>query len=188
MARDVRQRMIEETMQLLARKGVQATSFTDVLEASGASRGSVYHHFPGGKDELVVAAMDEASRQALEIVERARGRPADKVAEIFISFWRAVLTRSGLEAGCALLAVTLAPDNAEQRGHAGRIFKSWRRLLATMLTEGGVPRARSDGLAASLLSSCEGAVAVARAEHSLKPFELAAAEQMLAIKAAMKRT
>ena len=48
--------MIEAAMYLIASKGVQATSFADVLKASGAPRGSVYHHFPGGKDELVLAA------------------------------------------------------------------------------------------------------------------------------------
>ncbi|WP_210242694.1 TetR/AcrR family transcriptional regulator [Mesorhizobium sp. B2-4-17] len=178
--------MINEAMVLLARKGVQGTSFSEVLDAADAPRGSLYHHFPGGKDELVLAAMDEASRQALLVVETARGKRADKVAEVFIGFWRAVLTRSGLEAGCALVAVTLGADNDSQRERAGEIFRRWRKLLREMLADGGVPGDRAEGLAASLLSSCEGGVALARAEKSIKPFNLAAAEQLRAIKAAMK--
>ena len=59
-------------MVLLAQKGVQGTSFMDVLEATGAPRGSLYHHFPGGKDELVLAAMDEASREALVLCSFVR--------------------------------------------------------------------------------------------------------------------
>ncbi|QGZ93706.1 putative HTH-type transcriptional regulator YxaF [Terricaulis silvestris] len=173
-------------MGLIARKGVQGTSFSEVLEAAGAPRGSLYHHFPGGKDELVLAAMDEASRLALGAIERARGQPADKVAESFISFWRTVLTRSGLEAGCALLAVTLGADTAAQRERAGELFKRFRKVLREMLVEGGVPADRAEGLAAGLLSACEGAVAVARAEASIKPFNLVAAEQVRAIRAAMR--
>lgn len=58
MARDVRARMVESAVELLARRGLLATSFSEVLERSGAPRGSVYHHFPGGKDELVGSALD----------------------------------------------------------------------------------------------------------------------------------
>ena len=186
MASEVRQNMIEAAMYLIASKGVQATSFADVLKASGAPRGSVYHHFPGGKDELVLAAMDNAMDMARAFVEPARGKPADKVAEAFIGFWRDVLTDSRLGCGCTLLAVTLAPDTPAQRTRAGEMFKSWRELLSSMLIEGGVHRERAPGLAAGLLAACEGAVALARAEKSVKPFNLVAAEQVRSVRDAMR--
>ena len=179
--------MIDAAMYLIVSKGVQATSFTDVLEASGAPRGSLYHHFPGGKDELVLAAMDNAMSMALAVVERARGRPADKVAEAFIGCWRDVLTNSQLGCRCTLLVVTLAPDSPAQRARAGEMFKMWRELLGSMLIEGGVPSARAPGLATSLLAACEGAVALARAEKSAKPFNLVAAEQLRSIRYACQR-
>jgi TetR/AcrR family transcriptional repressor of lmrAB and yxaGH operons len=96
----------------------------------------------------------------------------------------AVLTRSHLEAGCAVVAVTLASESAVLRERAGDIFKP-RRELSRMLAEGAVPRGRSDGLAAGLIAACEGAVAMARAENSMKPFHLVVAEQLKAIKEAM---
>jgi TetR/AcrR family transcriptional regulator, lmrAB and yxaGH operons repressor len=185
MTSDVKQRMIEKAVVLLARKGLQRASFSEVLEASGAPRGSLYHHFPGGKSELVLAAMNEASRRALAALEALQGQPADKVAEAFISIWASVLTRSRLEAGCAVVAVTLASDSPVLRERAGEIFKAWRDLLSRLLAEGGVPRGRSDGLAAGLIAACEGAVAIARAENSMKPFHLVVAEQLKAIKEAM---
>lgn len=173
-------------MLLLARNGLRGTSFNDVLKATGAPRGSLYHHFPGGKDELVLAAMDMASGLALATIESARGQPADKVAEAFISFWRKVLGGSDMEAGCALLAVTLGADTAAQRERAGELFKKFRNRLREMFAEGGIPADRAEGLAAALLSVCEGAVAVARAEKSIRPFNLAASEQLRAIRGAMK--
>jgi hypothetical protein len=66
-------------------------------------------------------------------------------------------------------------------GDAGR--RSY--LLSRILAEGGVPRGRSDGLAAGLIAACEGAVAMARAENSITPFHLVVAEQLKAIKEAM---
>jgi TetR/AcrR family transcriptional repressor of lmrAB and yxaGH operons len=185
MTSDVKQRMIDKAVVLLARKGLQRASFSEVLEAAGAPRGSLYHHFPGGKSELVLAAMNEASRRALAALETLEGQPADKVAGAFCSIWASVLTRSRLEAGCAVVAVTLASDSPVLRKRAGEIFKAWRDLLSRMLAEGGIPLGRSDGLAAGLIAACEGAVAIARAENSITPFELVVAEQLKAIKEAM---
>ena len=54
---DARRKMIESAAILLATRGLEGTSFSDVLERSGAPRGSIYHHFPEGKDELVDAAI-----------------------------------------------------------------------------------------------------------------------------------
>jgi TetR/AcrR family transcriptional regulator, lmrAB and yxaGH operons repressor len=71
------------------------------------------------------------------------------------------------------------------RKRAGEIFKAWRDLLSRMLAEGGIARGRSDGLAAGLIAACEGAVAIARAENSITPFNLVVAEQLKAIKEAM---
>src|SRR5271168_1693606 len=137
-ASDVRQRMIDQAVILLARKGPQGASFSEVLEASGAPRGSLYHHFPGGKDELVLAAIDTASERALALLEPLRGKPADKVAEGFISLWRTSLSRSRFAAGCSVLAVTVTTDVAALRARAGQIFRTWRETLTSMLAEGGV--------------------------------------------------
>jgi TetR/AcrR family transcriptional repressor of lmrAB and yxaGH operons len=185
MASDVKQRMIEKAVVLLARKGLQRASFSEVLEAAGAPRGSLYHHFPGGKNELVLAAMNEASRRALAALDAFNGQPADKVAGAFCAIWASVLTRSRLEAGCAVVAVTLASDSPLLRKRAGEIFKAWRELLSRMLADGGVSPDRAEGLAANLIAACEGAVAVARAENSITPFDLVVAEQLRAIKAAI---
>ena len=177
--------MIDHAVVLLAQKGPHGASFNEVLQASGAPRGSLYHHFPGGKEELVLAAMDAAGQRAEALLGPVRGQTADKAAEAFIALWRAVLTRSGSEAGCAVLAVTVTSDSPELRNRAGQIFRRWRALLASILDEGGVVPERADGLAAMLISACEGAVVLARAEGSLTPFELAAAEQLRAVRGAM---
>src|SRR5258706_5368275 len=102
---DPKQKMISSAMQLLARRGLQATSFAEVLEHSGAPRGSVYHHFPGGKDQLVDAAIQHASTRALKVLDAKAGAPAQDIVATFLQLWREVLVRSDFEAGCSVLAV-----------------------------------------------------------------------------------
>jgi len=178
--------MIERTAVLLAKKGLQGTSFTEVLEASGAPRGSLYHHFPGGKDELVLAAVRAAGDQALAVLNTMRGKPANEVARAFVALWRSVLERSSFGAGCAVVAVTVAADTPELLTGAGKAFRGWRALLGQLLEEGDIPKAEAAGLAASLIAACEGAVILARAEKSFEPFDLVAQAQIAAVAAAMK--
>jgi TetR/AcrR family transcriptional regulator, lmrAB and yxaGH operons repressor len=179
LAGDAKSRMVVSAADLLARRGLQATSFSEVLEHSGAPRGSVYHHFPGGKDQLIVSALDLAGDRAIELLNRKAGVPAEAVAAWFLHIWREVLVRSNLDAGCAVLAVTVAADSPELRAHAAGIFRAWRGRLAELLETGGLRRPDAERLAATLIASSEGAVALARAEQSVEPFDLVA-EQLLA--------
>src|SRR5271154_6350078 len=66
---EVRTKMVKGAARLLATKGVEGTSFAEVLDATGTPRGSIYHHFPGGKSELVHAALDLVSTRALGVME-----------------------------------------------------------------------------------------------------------------------
>jgi AcrR family transcriptional regulator len=186
LAGTIRQTMIERTAVLLAKKGLQGASFSEILQASGAPRGSLYHHFPGGKDELVLAALEYAGDQALDFLDRLSGKPAREVAEAFLSLWRSVLERSDFSAGCAVVAVTVAAESDALRAQAAGILRRWRERLVTLFVEGGIPKKKARAVAASLVASCEGAVILARAERSFEPFDLVAAEQLAMIEAAAK--
>src|ERR1700742_4205407 len=103
-------RMIASAVKLLAMHGFQATTFSSVLKDSGAPRGSIYYHFPEGKDQLIAAAIDLAGERALALTEPSRGLPAAGIVDAFAGLWRAVLVRSEFSAGCAVLAVTVSAD------------------------------------------------------------------------------
>jgi TetR/AcrR family transcriptional repressor of lmrAB and yxaGH operons len=173
---DARQKMIESAVTLLALHGLEGTAFRDVLERSGAPRGSIYHHFPHGKDQLVEAAIELAGERALSVLDRLHGSPPKVVTEAFFDLWRAVLVRSNIRAGCAVLAVTVATDSPDLLDQAASIFRAWRGLLADLFVEGGMSGDAAARLAATLVAASEGAVVVSRAERSLEPFELVAAE------------
>jgi TetR/AcrR family transcriptional repressor of lmrAB and yxaGH operons len=168
---EVRSRMVEGAVRLLATKGVEGTSFAEVLEATDSPRGSVYHHFPGGKPELLHAALDLASQRGLAAMEATRGQPAAVVIERFLALWRGLLDYSRLTAGCAVIAVTVATDDDDLLDHAGTIFRTWTELLADLCEAGGMDRKSARSLAVTVIAATEGAVAICRAERSVEPFE-----------------
>ena len=178
MARGVRERMVASAVDLLARHGLQATSFSEVLDHSGAPRGSIYHHFPEGKEQMIGSALDLAGGRAIELLDRKAGAPAEEVATWFLHIWREVLIRGKFEAGCAVLAVAVAAESPELLDQTARVFRTWRQRLAELLEQGGLQPGDAQRFAATLVASSEGAVVLARAEQSLEPFELVA-EQLL---------
>ncbi len=171
---DVRTKMVRGAAGLLATKGVEGTSFAEVLAVTGAPRGSIYHHFPGGKSELVHAALDLASSRALVVMEATRGRPAVEVVERFLGLWRQLLDGSELTAGCAVVAVTVAGPDVDLMEHAGTIFRDWTSHLTGLLVAGGAAEAQAGQLAVLIIAAAEGAVALCRAERSREPFDVVA--------------
>jgi AcrR family transcriptional regulator len=163
--------MVEGAVRLLATRGVEGTSFAEVLGATDSPRGSVYHHFPGGKPELLHAALDLASERGLAAMEATRGKPSAVVIERFLALWRGLLDYSHLTAGCAVVAVTVAANDDELLDHAGTIFRTWTDLLTELCVAGGTDRDSARRLAVTVLAATEGAVALCRAERSMEPFE-----------------
>jgi TetR/AcrR family transcriptional regulator, lmrAB and yxaGH operons repressor len=171
---EVRDRMIEGTVQLLATRGLQATSFTEVLELTDSPRGSIYHHFPEGKEELVSAALERASERALAVLRPGDPATPATIAKRFIGMWRALLLGTDFATGCSIAAVTIAADTPGLSDVTGRIFADWRRDLARLLRETGVGRRDAERFSATLIAACEGAVILSRAEQSIVPFDLVA--------------
>jgi len=168
---DVRARMVDGAVRLLATAGIEGTSFADVLDATGSPRGSIYHHFPGGKSELLHAALDRAGARGLAAMEATRGEPAVVVVERFLSLWRTLLEWSHLTAGCAVVAVTVAAGDDDLLDHAGSVFRTWTDLLTELCTGSTGDKVSARRLAVMVIAATEGAVALCRAERSMDPFE-----------------
>jgi TetR/AcrR family transcriptional repressor of lmrAB and yxaGH operons len=174
MVGETRARMVAGAARLLAERGLQETSFSEVLELTGAPRGSIYHHFPDGKDQLVASAVDLAGAHAIALIDRSSGKSAEEVTADFLGMWREVLVRSNYKAGCSVLAVTIATDSSDLLEHAATVFRTWRERLAELLRNGGLDDRDAARCAAILIAGTEGAVVLSRAEQSMEPFDLVA--------------
>jgi AcrR family transcriptional regulator len=171
-----RERMVGAAAVSLRRHGVAGTSFTEVLAESGAARGAIYHHFPGGKAELVRDAIVLTGANVGTALTRlpAGGSEAEVVAA-FLALVRPVVQESAAGAGCAVAAVVneCAPHD-ELQGAASDILSDWCARLRTHLESAGAAPARARELATLLLTTLEGAHVLCRAAGDIAPFDRAA--------------
>ena len=174
MRAESRDKMVASAVMLLSEQGLTGTSFGDVIEHSGAPRGSIYHHFPGGKAQLVEEATKAASDHVAAALDRAAER-GDLVSVLheFVALWRRTLERSDFRAGCPVVAVAAeAHDESPQLADAAAgAFASWHERLANVLRAEGVPRAKAERVARLIVASIEGAVILARAQRDTRPLD-----------------
>ncbi|MBC3839801.1 TetR/AcrR family transcriptional regulator [Streptacidiphilus sp. 4-A2] len=174
MASDTRSRMVEATVEALQRRGIAGMSFTEVLNSSGAARGAIYHHFPGGKTQLVAEA---ATRNGQDVRAGLAALPADSprgVVEAFLAAVRPVVLASAEGASCAVAAVSVGADQDELRQVAAAAFDSWVEQLAQRLTSAGLDPEQAADLATTLITLLEGAQVLCRAAGGVAPFDRAA--------------
>jgi len=179
---DSRDKMVQSAASLIGKRGMNATSFSDVLADSGAPRGSIYHHFPEGKRQLTECAMRLTSDQILAYMRASTATTAHGVLRHFTSLFRQVVVASGGSAGCAVAGVTIdvADDEDDLLVVARDAFQSWVSLLAAQLEGTGVPTTRAYGVAVISIASVEGGLILCRAERSDEPLRVVE-EELLAL-------
>jgi TetR/AcrR family transcriptional regulator, lmrAB and yxaGH operons repressor len=173
MAKDSRERMVASAASLIGARGVKATSFTEVLKDSRAPRGSIYHHFPGGKRQLVRDALHRTSEQILAYQRTCSADTAAGVLEHFVNLFRHSLASSQCRAGCPVAGVVI-DTYAEQgplRESARESFRSWIALLTDQLVAVGRTRAEARSLSVTTLASVEGGLILCRAEGTVAPLD-----------------
>ena len=174
MGSETRTAMIEGAIELLSTRGVHGASLLKVLEHTGAPRGSVYHHFPGGKDELILAALDLTGERHDRFVDRLRGTSAEEITAGYLELWRRILIRSGLDSGCPILAVTVSVSAGPLLDRAGEIFRTSQQHLVGLYEEVGLHRSAAEHFVTLLVAGAEGAVVLSRAQQTIEPFEVVA--------------
>ena len=185
MTSSTRDTMVAGAADLLSRRGVPATSLRTVVQHTLTPRGSLGHHFPGGKQQLLEEAVryaNESVAAPLEALLQERG--AVEGLRAFVGWWRRVLEKSGFEAGCPVLAVAVEPMAGDEitdqegtqtgeplRALAHEAFERWQTILVVALRRDGIPAVRARRLGALIVASIEGTVAMCRAARSAQPLD-----------------
>jgi len=192
MKTDTRNRLIETTARLVQSRGFHGVSLNNILNESGAPRGSLYFHFPGGKTELVLEALRLGIEEATDALRKClteTDNPAEGVRDFFAIVARD-LTSSGYAFGCPVAGVVLdRPDIDSKLGKTCQAaFDQWAGMYRDALLAAGIAQDRAGRLALTVLASLEGALMMARSEHSASPVEQVGMEVSELIQAALRRT
>jgi len=177
---DSKDRMIAAARRLFREHGYVGTALSDVVTESAAPRGSVYFHFPGGKEELATEVTLVHAADAIAHVNRAAGstRTAAQLIEAFMGRFRDELVASNYREGCAVAPIVLeaTPASAQLSDVTRRGFQDLISTLAARLAEKYIPDGRAVQLATFAVTSMEGALMLSRVLRSTAPFDTAIAE------------
>jgi TetR/AcrR family transcriptional repressor of lmrAB and yxaGH operons len=170
---DSKEKTIIAAAKLLRRHGYNGTALSDILAAAGSPRGSLYFHFPNGKEQIAVAALTYAADAVRQGIAGA-AKTSKSADEFLIRIGRGMaadLERSDFKEGCPIAPTALEISGASEAltAAACAAFQSWEQEIATGLESFGFNAERAKLLATAALSQFEGALLLARAYQSLEP-------------------
>jgi AcrR family transcriptional regulator len=176
---DTRTRLLTASAQLFRQQGYAGTGLKQITTAGQAPWGSLYHFFPGGKEELGVEAITHSGRRYLKLFDlvyaRAGHDPARSVHDFFQLSVEALET-SDFADGCpiATVALEVASTNEALRHSCAMVFDSWQQATSDFLTRSGATPDRAAELATYILAAFEGAIVLSRTARDTRPLRVTA--------------
>jgi TetR/AcrR family transcriptional repressor of lmrAB and yxaGH operons len=170
---ETRARMVDATARLLMTQGFHGTGLGQVLEEARAPKGSLYFHFPGGKEELAAEAVRKSAaawREAVLAVVTASPNPLRAIRNV-CELLATRLETSGFQDGCpvATIALEAAPTSDLIHEATHEAYRTWQGIIEGRMRALGVPAARAERLATTVLAAIEGALVLAKASRSGEP-------------------
>lgn len=169
---DTRQRMLDTAAGLFHAQGYHATGLNQLVTAGRAPKGSLYFHFPGGKEQLAAEAIHLSAARLRDVLSELVADAPDAATAIgcIVDALAASLSTSDFQLGCPLATVALeAADNPAIREACSEGYASWCTLIADFLTRQGLPDERAAELATVVLAGLEGGLLLARTLHDVAP-------------------
>jgi TetR/AcrR family transcriptional repressor of lmrAB and yxaGH operons len=170
--------MVAAAGRLLRRNGYAATGWRAIVEEAGTPWGSAYHHFPGGKEQLAIEAVQLGASEVTATLQSALGaaQPVALGVRRWFDLAARNLEQSDFHDGCPVATVALetAPTSAALTTTCASALAEWEEHLAVAFQQSGVTRKRAHELATLVLANLEGALLLARVQRTTKPLRLAA--------------
>jgi AcrR family transcriptional regulator len=162
-------RMLLSAAEVMRERGAAGVTIDEVLTRSGAPRGSVYYHFPEGRNQILTEALRFAGDAITAAIEGAEG--GIPLVRNFVEFWEQSLAESDFNAGCPVVAAAIgsADDDPALSLVAGEIFDRWRAALSRAFVADGFDDADAGSLAVTCIAALEGAVVLCRSTRSAEP-------------------
>ena len=184
-----REDMLATAVELFRARGYAGVGVAELLEKSGAPRGSLYFHFPGGKEQVGAEAV---ARVGAEVAQRFRDLRlsgvdlATFIERVFKTTAREAKERN-YEASCPMAAVAAcySSENPKLQAAVRDAFVSWEHEICLAARAEGLSEPYADAFASAFLTAMEGAFVVSKAQQSSAP-HINASRAMQALAAALK--
>ncbi len=170
-----RSRLIATTAELLQTRGYQATGLNRILQGSSTAKGALYHHFPGGKEELAVHALAAGGAFVDQAIEQALAS-TDNLSEalhILAQAFAEQLQTSNYQKGCPI--ATTALEEAALNDHlqlaCNKVFHAWQARTEQSLLQSGWEPTNATKMATFILAVLEGGLLLSRVERTTQPLE-----------------
>lgn len=166
-----RTNMLVSAAEVLRERGAAGVTIDEVLARSGAPRGSVYYHFPNGRNQILTEALEYAGEAITEVIDKAAAHGGMYLVRQFVEFWEGLLVESDFTAGCPVVAAAIGSSEEEPQLStvAGSILRHWRDALTRAFVADGFEEADAASLAIMCIASLEGAVVLCRSTRSVDP-------------------
>ena len=190
--KDTRERLLAAGERLFRSQGYSGTGLKQLAQEADAPWSSMYHFFPGGKQQLGSEVVRQAADHYAALLAKAFAAyadPADAVAAVFKAEAK-LLAESKFRNGCPVAAVTLdvASTVEELRESCAAAFDRWIETIARGLGATGLPAQEARTLASYVLSSLEGAILLCRADNSVVPIERTAVFVVRTVRTALAKS
>lgn len=160
---------------LFRRNGYAATGINDIVELAGAPKGSLYHYFPDGKDQIGEAAVRFAGKGVVVTLEKLEQeqKTAAAMMQAYCRLLAGWMAKSGFRDGCPISTTLLesAPQSAAMALAGREAFAAWRMVIARALVRDGFSKIEARRLSTLAVSALEGSLILARVECSGEPIE-----------------
>ena len=185
---ETKARIIETSAELFRRQGFTGTGVKEIVSAASAPFGSIYHHFPGGKEELgaeVIRWSGAIYGQLIDLFFQPGCDPVEATRAFFAGA-AITLVESDYADACPIATVALEVSSTSEpmREACAEVFEGWIGGAGARLQEAGAEEPLARELAISMLASLEGAFVLARALRSTEPVETAGAAAAEAVRSA----
>jgi TetR/AcrR family transcriptional repressor of lmrAB and yxaGH operons len=176
--------MLISAAEVMRERGAAGVTIDEVLTRSGAPRGSVYYHFPEGRNQILVEALQFAGEAITEVIDEAAANGSMYLVRQFVEFWAELLVESDYTAGCPVVAAAIgsADEEPQLTTVAGGIFKHWRDALTRAFVSDGFEEPDAASLAITCIAALEGAVVLCRSTRSADPLRQVACQIEFLIK------
>jgi TetR/AcrR family transcriptional repressor of lmrAB and yxaGH operons len=182
---DTRIKMLVSAAQVMRERGPAGVTIDEVLARSGAPRGSVYYHFPDGRNQILTEALRYSGDSITAMIDDAAGWGARALLREFVEFWERLLTEGDFAAGCPVVAAAIGSDDGDPKlsAEAGAILGRWCTALTRAFGTDGFDGDAAASLAVMSMAALEGAIVLSRSTRSTDPLHQVGEQLEFLIKA-----